>query len=60
MLRAETPLSFLIGPNGPPKIILAEIGPEDVDEDQFAIGALPEEEVAEPLLTGGPYDEVRI
>src|SRR3569623_2391109 len=39
---------------------LVEIRPVLLDEDEFGIGALPEQEVREPLLAAGADDDVRI
>src|SRR5690348_3982068 len=39
---------------------LIEIGPVLLDEDQFGVGALPEQEVRETLLAAGADDDVRV
>src|SRR5258708_4837916 len=42
------------------EMLLAEIGPQRVDEHQLGIGALPEQEIADPLLAAGPDQKVGI
>ena len=44
----------------PDEFRLPEIGPEDVREHELGVGRLPEEEVADPDLTAGPYDQVGV
>src|SRR5579859_268045 len=41
------------------QIRLGEIRPKRVDEHEFGIGGLPEQEVAEPLLAAGADDQIR-
>src|SRR6266540_4234527 len=42
------------------ELVLAEIGPERVDEDQLGIGELPQEKVRNPQLAGGTDQEVGV
>src|SRR3546814_10242280 len=42
------------------EVALVEVGPQLVDEDELAVGRLPEQEVAEPLLAGGADHQVGI
>src|SRR4051812_27413965 len=42
------------------QIALREIGPQRIDEDQFGIGRLPQKEIADPLLSAGSDQQVRI
>src|SRR3989442_6589170 len=48
----------LVGSDGPHQVYLSEGGPVDVHEDELAVSALPEEEVAQPLLPRGAYYQV--
>src|SRR2546426_5363274 len=50
----------LVGSDGPHQVYLSEGGPVDVHEDELAVSPLPEEEVAQPLLPRGAYDQVRL
>src|SRR5437868_11838315 len=43
---------------GVPQVPPVEIGPERVEEHQFGVGRLPEQEVREALLAGGPDEKV--
>ena len=40
------------------QVLLGEIGPEGVDEDELGVGAFPEHEVAETPLTAAPDQEI--
>src|SRR3954469_16356105 len=40
------------------KLVLAEVRPERVDEDELGVGELPQEEIGDPQLTGGANQEV--
>src|SRR2546422_986212 len=42
------------------ELVLAEVGPERVDEDQLGVGELPQEEVGDPQLAGGTDQEVGV
>src|SRR5471032_1052311 len=42
------------------EMFLAEIGPQRVDEHQFGVGALPEQEVTDALLSTGADKQIRI
>src|SRR6478672_9285353 len=46
--------------DGPFEMLLAEVGPQGVDEHQLGIGALPEQEIADALLAAGADQEVGI
>src|SRR6185436_18702258 len=39
---------------------LAEIRPHHVEEDELRIGALPQQEIGQPLLAGGADDQVGV
>ena len=41
-----------------PSVVAVEIGPERVDEQQFGIGRLPQQEVRQPLLARGADQQV--
>src|SRR5215831_917464 len=57
---AVTAFAAVIVAQGLLEIGLAEIGPERVDEHQFRIGRLPQQEIADALLAAGANDEVGI
>src|SRR5471032_1790113 len=42
------------------QIVPGEVGPEPVEEDQFGIGALPEQKIADPLFAAGADQQIRI
>src|SRR3546814_3958129 len=42
------------------EVALVEVGPQLVDEDELAVGRLPEQEVAEPLLARGADHQIGI
>src|SRR5216684_1646883 len=42
------------------EIALGEIGPQRLGEDEFGVGRLPQQEIADPLLAAGANDEVGI
>src|SRR6478735_7497815 len=42
------------------QVVLAEIGPQRVDEHQLGIGTLPEQEIADALLAAGADQEVGV
>src|SRR5437763_12898327 len=44
------------GPEG----AVVEVGPEVGQEDELGVGRLPEQEIRDPLLAGGPDDEIGI
>src|SRR6266704_6791101 len=56
----EAPLPHLVRPHGAEEVDLPEARPIYVDEIQFGIGELPQEEVRDPLLSARPEHEVRI
>ena len=54
---AESPFAVLIVGNGAVQLFGREIGPEDFGEVEFAVGALPEQEVAQSEFTAGSDEE---
>src|SRR5690625_1793727 len=46
--------------NGSLQILALEVGPEPIAEDQLRVGQLPEQEVADPHLSAGADEQVRI
>src|SRR2546426_4328497 len=50
----------LVGSDSPHQVYLSEGGPVDVHEDELAVSPLPEEEVAQPLLSRGADYQVRL
>src|SRR5205085_1446709 len=42
------------------ELLLAEVGPERVDEDELGVRELPQEEVRDPQLAGGPDQQIRV
>src|SRR5262249_37802455 len=42
------------------EVLLAEIGPQRVDEHQLGVGALPQQEIADALFAAGANQQVRI
>src|SRR5262249_43928606 len=42
------------------EVLLAEVGPQRVDEHQFGVGALPQQEIADALLAAGADQEIGI
>src|SRR4051812_7659265 len=58
--RAVTPVTSLKLPDRRRQLFLAEVRPQRVDEDELRISGLPEQEVAQPLLTARPDDQVGI
>src|SRR5881398_3820817 len=59
-LLAVPPLAHLIGPKGPQEIDLTESGPVDIDEVEFRVRELPQEEIRDPLFPARPKDQVRV
>lgn len=60
MLLAETPLTRSKIAKRPQEVDLTEVGPQRFHEVELAVRALPQHEVAEPLLARGADDEVGI
>jgi hypothetical protein len=54
VLGAVSPDPLLIRSYRPQEIYAPECGPVDIQEDQLAVGYLPEQEVADPLLSRRP------
>src|SRR3954469_11418373 len=46
--------------DGPLEMLLAEVRPQGIDEHQLGVGALPQQEIADALLTAGADQKVRI
>ena len=59
-LGSEAALSLLVAPDGAQKVDAPEGGPVGVAEVVFAVGALPEQEAAQPDLAAGADDEVGV
>src|SRR6187402_2754788 len=57
---AVPPLAGGVVAQGAEEVDFTQVGSECLDEVELAVRALPEHEVAQPLLTGGAHDEVRI
>src|SRR5690348_9186614 len=57
---AIAPLAAVKLAEGALEIRLGEIRPERVDEHEFRIGRLPQQEVAEPLFAAGADDEIGV
>src|SRR5215475_442572 len=43
-----------------PQVAAVEVGPERVEEHQFRVGGLPEQEVRQALLAGRPDEQIHI
>src|SRR5882672_10407850 len=63
----ESAVDAAIAPLTPAKLddrllqmLLAEIRPQGVDEHQFGVGALPEQEIADALFAAGADEQIRI
>ena len=54
---AESAFAVLIVGDGAVQLFGGEIGPEDVGEIEFAVGTLPQEEIAQPELASGANEE---
>jgi hypothetical protein len=57
---AEAALAALVVEQGRQQGRLIEIGPEHIGDVQLGVGQLPEQEVADPLLTAGADQQVGI
>lgn len=57
-LSSEASLTMLIYPYGSHEVYAPETRPMCIDEDEFAVGGLPQEKPAQSLLTGGSDDQV--
>ena len=44
--------------DGGAQIVGAEVGPQSVDEAELGVGALPQQEVGQPLLAAGADEEI--
>ncbi len=58
--RAESSLAPRELANGVFEVGFGEVGPQRIDEDELRIGRLPEQEVANPLLTACSDQKIRI
>src|SRR3954451_4048759 len=56
----ESAVAALELEDGLGEVVAAEVGPQDVGEDQLAIGQLPEKEVGDAVLARGADDEVGV
>src|SRR5690606_11934780 len=54
----EAPLAPAETGDGPGEHLAGDVGPAFLQEEELGVGALPEEEVAEPLLAGRADQEV--
>src|SRR6185369_13117670 len=57
---AEPPLASIVLADRSGKMGLGKIGPERVDENELGVGRLPDQEVAQALLTAGADQQVRV
>src|SRR6185436_6897369 len=57
---AVTSVTLRVDLNGPPQVAPVEVRPERVQEDHLGVGRLPQQEVAGPLLAGGPHEQVDV
>src|SRR5688572_14206565 len=57
---AEAASSRRVVREGPPQVVLAEVWPERLHEDELRVGQLPEQEVREPQLARGADEQVGI
>src|SRR4051812_17447110 len=57
---AEAALALGVGADRAQEVDLAEVGPVGLAEVELALGALPQQEAAETLLTRGADHEVRV
>jgi len=60
LYHPEAPFPPLIVTNGLNEIVTRKIRPKDIRYMYLRIGELPEEEVAYPILTARPYEEIRV
>ena len=58
--RAEPAVPRRVGPQRPQEVDLAEVRPVGVAEVELRVGALPEQEAAQPLLAGGADDQIGV
>ena len=58
--RPEPAFPLVIARNGALKMRLVEVRPQHIHEQQFRISGLPQQEVADPVLTAGPDHEIRV
>lgn len=57
---AIAPLSSLIRKQSLNKIVLPKIGPERFGEEEFGVGGLPEQEIADSELAAGSDEEIGV
>ena len=55
---AEATVPSLVQPDTSGQDVAIDIGPQRVDEDQFRVRGLPEQEVRDPLLPGRAHEQV--
>src|SRR5699024_4115208 len=53
-----TAVSARVDLAGPPQVTAVEVGPKSVQKDELGISRLPQQEVGQPLFTGGAYEQV--
>src|SRR5690349_12265260 len=56
----ESPLASGVFRQRRREVLRPEIGPQHIEEHQFGVGGLPQQEIGQPLLAGGPDDQIRI
>ncbi len=47
---SEAAVALVVALDGLPVVLCAEVGPEDVEEYEFGVGGVPEQEVGEALF----------
>ena len=58
--KAETALAALEADNAVDKVLLGEVGPEMVGYEDFGVGQLPEEEVADAEVATGADEQIGV
>src|SRR5699024_1048409 len=53
-----TAVSTRIDLTGPPQVTAVEVRPKSVQKDELGISRLPQQEIGQPLFTGGTYEQV--
>ena len=57
---AEAPLPLAVGEQRLVNLLIIKVGPEDLGEIVFAVGGLPDQEIADAELAAGADDQVNI
>ncbi len=58
--RSVASIAFLVFADGLRQVVLRKVGPMLVEEDQLAVGGLPEQEVADALLAARSDHQIRV